>query len=288
MAVANFIPEVWSLKLLKIFDKSVVMAGLVNRDYEGEISDSGNTVHVRTFGDITINNYTRDQIVDYQGMTDPMSNMTIDQQKYFAFKLDDLDKAQADVKIMEGYSSRAAVSIKEVVDLHLHSHYADVPAANVVGGSSSAAPITLAKDNIYQYITQLGQKLDEANCPQEGRNLVITPKFKQMLVNAPEFIRATGMGDSVVTNGRIGEINNFSVSVTTNANTANGNTPLLAFTKDFISYASQVAKVEKVRPSGMFADAVQGLYLYGSKVFTNTSSSKGPDKCAALLWAEGV
>ncbi|MCE3234532.1 MAG: hypothetical protein K0Q50_712 [Vampirovibrio sp.] len=119
MAVANFIPEVWSKKLLKIFDKTCVMKKLVNTNYEGEIKKAGDTVHVRTFGDVTINDYTRDMVIQFETLADPMSDLTIDQQKYFAFKVDDLDKAQSDISILEGYAARAAIAIRDVVDTRL-------------------------------------------------------------------------------------------------------------------------------------------------------------------------
>jgi hypothetical protein len=265
MAVDNFISEVWSKKLLKVFDKTVVMANLVNREFEGEITAAGDTVRVRTFGNVTINDYTRDMTISYQALTDPMQTMTIDQQKYFAFKVDDLDKAQANVDILEGYASRAAIAIRDVVDSRLVAHYADVDAGNIIG--TNGAPITLTKTNIYSYITQLGELLDNANMPQEGRNLMITPKFKTMLLQSDEFTRATSLGDSVIQNGYIGNVAGFAVHVTTNNPAVSGVVNILAFTSDFISFASQVSKVETVRPHNMFADAVKGLYLYGSKVF---------------------
>ena len=286
MAVANFIPEIWSKKLQKILDKSCVMANLVNRDYEGEIKNAGDTVHVRTFGDVTVNNYTRDMVLTFQSLTDPMSDLVIDQQKYFAFKLDDLDKAQSDIKILEGYAKRAAEAIREVVDLRLHAHYADADADNIIG--SVGSPITLTKDNVYGYICDLGQKLDESNAPPDDRHLVGDPRLKNLLKKSPEFTHATGMGDKVITNGKIGTVGDFTVHVSTNLNSSSSNRPLLALTKDFISFASQVEKVEKVRPTNMFCDVVKGLYLYGSKVFTNTDTDKGPDKCGAVLWASGV
>jgi hypothetical protein len=65
MALSNFISEVWSKKLLKVFDKTMVMANLVNRNYEGDIQDAGDVVHVRTFGDVTINDYTRDMTISF-------------------------------------------------------------------------------------------------------------------------------------------------------------------------------------------------------------------------------
>ena len=284
MAVANFIPEIWSKKLLKIFDKTVVMAKLVNRDYEGEITKAGDTVHVRTFGDVTVNDYTRDMTIQFETLTDPMSDLVIDQQKYFAFKVDDLDKAQANVDILEGYASRAAIAIRDVVDTRLLSHYADVNSNNISG--SSGTPITLSVANVYQYIVTLGQKLDDSNAPVDGRNLVIPPAIKTLLLQSSQFVRDTNLGDNVVQNGKIGNVAGFDIHVSTNVPTVSTNRPLLAFTKDFISFASQVDKIEHVRPTNMFADAVKGLYLFGSKVFTNTDTGKGPDRCGAVLWAD--
>jgi hypothetical protein len=264
MALTNFIPEIWSKKLLKIFDKTAVMANLVNRDFEGDITASGDVVHVRTFGDVTVNDYTRDMTISFQSLTDPMVDLTIDQQKYFAFKVDDLDNAQANIDILEGYAGRAAIAIRDVVDSRLMGHYVDVDAGNVIG--TNGAPITLTKDNIYSYITQLGEKLDNCNVQHEGRNLVITPKFKTMLLQSTEFTRATSLGDNVIQNGYIGNVAGFAVHVSTNNPAVSGVVNLLAFTRDYISFASAVSKVETVRPYNMFADAVKGLYLYGSKV----------------------
>lgn len=283
MAVTNFIPEVWSKKLQKIFDETTVMANLVNRDYEGEIKSAGDVVHIRTFGDVTINDYTRDMTIDFQGLSDPMVDLTIDQQKYFAFKVDDLDKAQSDIGIMEGYSKRAAVAIRNVVDKRLHSHYADVPSANLVG--STGSPVTLSKSNIYEKVTLLGRKMSEANCPEEGRHLVGDPQFKQILLNCPEFVRATSLGDKVVQDGKIGTIAGFTVHCSTNLNTnGSGDVPILALTKEYITFANQVTQMEKVRPYNMFADAIKGLYLYGSKALTNTETDKGQDNCGGVLW----
>ena len=262
---SNFIPEVWSKKLLKIFDKSVVMAKLVNTDFEGDIQNAGDTVHVRTFGDVTINDYTRDMTLDFETLADPVQTMSIDQQKYFAFKVDDLDRAQTDMGILEGYTQRAAIAIRDVVDSHLLAHASDAASGNVIG--SAASPINLSKANIYQYITELGELLDEANVPDENRNLVIPPKAKTLLLQSEEFTRSTQLGDEVIQNGYIGNVAGFAVHSSTNMSPNSGVYDIMAFTPDFISYASQVNKVERVRPYNMFADAVKGLYLYGSKAF---------------------
>ena len=81
-----------------------------------------------------------------------------------------------------------------------------------------------------------------------------------MLLQADEFTRATSLGDNVIQNGYIGNVAGFNVHVTTNLAAESGVVNLMAFTKDYI-----------VRPYNMFADAVKGLYLYGSKVVKDTA-----------------
>ena len=56
MAITNFIPEIWSSKLLLNFQRDAVFAGLVNREYEGEAS-KGNTVHIAGITDVAIKDY---------------------------------------------------------------------------------------------------------------------------------------------------------------------------------------------------------------------------------------
>ena len=263
---AHFIPEVWTKKLLKIFDKLVVMKKLVNTDFEGELKRAGDTVNVRKFGNVTIGNYTRDANITYQALTPTLEQLTVTTQKYFAFTVDDLDAAQADINIMEGYSARAAIAIRDVVDTSLLAHYADTDAANIKG--TAAAPITLTKDNVYPYFLEMGEMLDDQNVDAEGRNVVVTPHVKRLI---KEFLgmRETAQGDTELRNGKVvSDFAGFNVYVSTNVPTATSAKPILFFTKDFISFVSQVAKVEHTRPSDTFADALRGLYLYDSKVFT--------------------
>ena len=61
MAITNFIPEVWAAELLSSLKKSLVYAGpgVVNRNYEGEISDSGDTVRITSISRPTVGTYTR-------------------------------------------------------------------------------------------------------------------------------------------------------------------------------------------------------------------------------------
>ena len=267
MGYANFVPEVWSKEIGKIFDKQTVMAGLVNTRFEGEIKKAGDTVYVRTFGNVTVSDYTRNMTINYEVLTDPMQTMVIDQQKYFAFKVDNLDAAQSNIGILEGYTERAAVAMRNVIDTRLLNHLNDCHTDNIIG--AGASPVALTTANIYGQIVRLSERLDNKNVFDGKRSLVISPAVKSLLLQSDQFTRASSLGDSVVQNGFIGNVAGFGVYVTTNMPTiAGGIVPVLAFTEDFISFASQVTEVETVRPTDSFTTAVRGLYLYASKVFS--------------------
>ena len=53
----TFIPEIWSGKLIEKFYASTVLAAISNTDYEGEIKNQGDKVHIRTKPTITIHDY---------------------------------------------------------------------------------------------------------------------------------------------------------------------------------------------------------------------------------------
>jgi len=75
---------------------------------------------------------------------------------------------------------------------------ADMATATNGGGAN---PIALTKSNIYDMVTAIAEKMDTNNMPTNDRRLILSPKEKRLLANAPELLRSTSMGDSVVTGG---------------------------------------------------------------------------------------
>ena len=95
MAITNFVPDLWSAKILVALRKKAVAAGLVNRDYEGEIKRMGDSVKITSINDVTIGSYTAHNDITWEDIDDATRSLLIDQAKYFAFELDDIERAQA-------------------------------------------------------------------------------------------------------------------------------------------------------------------------------------------------
>lgn len=270
--LSNFIPEIWSKKLSILLDKSGVMMQCVNRDYEGEIKNSGDTVHIRTFGDVTVKTYAGS--ITYDELTSPTQSLLIDQKKYFAFKVDDVSKAQSNIDIMAGYLDRAKVAIDLAKDTFLLAKHADVPAGNTVG--TDLAPVALTKDNIYENFVAVGKALKKTNAISKGQKpfIIINPDIEALLIQAPQFIQASQAGDKALREGSIGRIAGLEVLVCTNFEAVDGKLYVMAGTNNAVTFASQVVEVESLRLQDSFDTAVRGLYVYGAKTVVPNALAK--------------
>lgn len=272
-----FIPEYWSKKLNKKLDDVGVMKECVNREYEGEIKNAGDKVNIQEVGDITINTYDPDDQnftgITYQKLTGTTQALEIDQQKYFAFEIDDVTKAQANVKLTDKYISRAAYAIEIVKDTFLLSKRADVDSGNVVSGYGTSST-ALTKDNVYKMFVELKKKLRTANAiNQKGKDAsgrrpwaVVNPDVEALILLSPEMKdRGSALADKTVREGTVYDFCGFDVMVATNMKTVSNVVEVLAGIEDAITFAGQVSKVEHIRSEKGFKDYVRGLYLYGGK-----------------------
>ena len=64
MSVQNFIPALWSARLIEFLRKNLVYVNLCNRNWEGEIKAYGDTVKIGQIGIPTVKDYTKNQDID--------------------------------------------------------------------------------------------------------------------------------------------------------------------------------------------------------------------------------
>ena len=105
MAITNFIPELWSANILLELQKNLVYGSAVNRDYEGDIANYGDTVHITGIAHISVGDYTAHTDITIEPATDnDAGELVINQSKYFAFEIDDVEKRQAMNNLTAAYS----------------------------------------------------------------------------------------------------------------------------------------------------------------------------------------
>ena len=264
MAIDNFIPSVWSARLIKANDKALVFGSVANRDYEGDISNFGDTVKISELGDITVATYTKNTTsISPETLTDAQRNLQINQAKYFAFEVDDVDKAQQKPKVMDEAMRKAAYALADQQDQYIASLHADAGITSDLG--TTTTPIEITSSNVLDYISLVGQKMDESNVPTLDR-WMICPAWFFHKINLAKIDLQNPNQDHIV-NGHIGRVFGINLFLSNNfVNTTSTKYKLIAGVRDSISFAGQLVKIEAYRPEGAFSDAVKCLALYGAKV----------------------
>lgn len=268
MAVNTFIPEVWSARLLYNLQKAQVFAqpGVVNRDYEGDISQAGDTVRIQAIGAVTIGSYTKNTNISApETLTDAETTLAIDQAKYFNFQVDDIDRRQVRVDLIDAAMREAGYALSDTADQLIAGLYAS--AGNAVASSGSPETDLGTAGKAYEHIVEVGVELDEANVPSEGRWIIVPPWYHSKLLLDDRFVKSgTDSAAAALANGQVGEAAGFRILKSNNVSNDATTWRIMAGNSMAISYAEQIKNVEAYRPELRFADGVKGLHLYGAKV----------------------
>ena len=268
MSLNNFSPKVWSARLLFNLNRVQVYTqqGVINRDYEGEISQAGDSVKINSIGRVTVGQYTKNtNIGDPETLDDAGQMLKITQSDFFNFAIDDVDKVQANVKLMDAAMQEAGWGLRDSADSFVASLYTDIAAANYIG--SDGAPVTPDKTTAYEKLVDLKTLLDGNNVPTDGRWCIIPPWYEGLLLKDDRFVHATQLGDTVLRNGQVGRAAGFDLLSSNNVPNIGGiKYKVIAGHPVAWSYADQITEVEGYRPQQRFGDAMKGLHLYGAKV----------------------
>lgn len=278
----TFIPEIWSGKIIQNYYDATVLAQISQTDYEGEIKNQGDKVIIRTTPSITTRRYNKGQNLTLQRPEAPTVELLIDYGRYWATIIDDIDKVQSDIKQMDLWSKEASETMKIDLDSDvLADFYADASADNAgatagkrsndIDLGTTGAPVVLTKTNIIDKILEAGEVLDQQSAPEDGRYFLI-PAWARTLLMKSDLKNAsvTGDGTSVMRNGRLGEIDRFTLYSSNLLSTATdgGNTVtnFIFGHKSALTYAAQLTNLETLRAESTFGTIMRGLMVCGWKV----------------------
>jgi len=200
-------PEIFSKELLRQLKDYGVMFNCVNRDYEGEVKNQGDSVTIRQLGDVTVSTHDDTTPMTYEELTANKQTMPVDQAKDFKFLIKTIPQKQSDIKALgEKYLSSVKKDVANVKDAYLHAlGIAGVDTDNQMGTTAITA------DTIYGILCDMFTKLSRANAiDADGRGadgkrpfLILPPEVVGIVRKSPEAIHATAQGDETIRKGTI-------------------------------------------------------------------------------------
>lgn len=271
----NFIPsEVMTVMVDEAMRTNLVAMAVCNTKYEGVIAQYGSSVKIPVIGDINVGNYSKNTDITIQTLDSSSGILNIDQQKYFAFNIDDIDAKQSIVDLASVAADRAGYTVANEIDKYLFQ--VTMSGCALQGSTYSlgtaASPISVSYDgvasgsiHVYQALGQLSKVLSQNHVPQVGRFAVIPSWMEMQLVQAGIISKSTA-DEGAYTNGKVGKVLGFDIYVSENLINASSNaTEMYAGITDATSFAGQINSVEYDRIEKQFGSLVKGLAVFGAK-----------------------
>lgn len=274
MSIKNFIPTIWSDMLVNRYEEMAVFAPLMNRSYEADVVNYGDTIKVNTLGDF--DDYAYTGTVTYTDMDDSSQFIKIDQKRVISKQIDDVDAAQIKPKLVSEYGMHFAQGFLRTQEAYLGGLYTS---AGITSGSTSS-PTSITSANVISKIGDIAAEMDENDVPDDGRVAVVAPWLAQKMVLAG-VIRDTDNSD-ILSAGYIGNFQGFQV-YKSNRISKSGTTwyaNMFFRRNDTIALVDQIKDMEALRLESPYADGLRSMMVYGAKVLR-------PESLAVGYFAEG-
>lgn len=290
----TFLNEVWATRLLMDLEAESVYKQRGNQNYQADASNA-NKVHIgKMTADITIGNYAKNtDITNPQILTDSDTVLTMNQQKFFNFYVDDIATAQIRPNFMSEAMRKSAIAIAQTIDTKVSSDILlGVPGGNaMVVDIDDALSVLEGGRALLTVISDLKTKMRVANISKSITPwAVLSPGYldvleKYFLLEGKSGVFLPGTSEQVLRSGFMGNLLGIDIFWSNRApqsgNTGEIKDIIIAGTTDAFTYADNVTETVAYRPEKRFGDAVKGLYVYGVKVtepsqlfkITNTGSS---------------
>ena len=209
---ANF-EEFWSRRLQRVSEKIATFRKITSLE-EASTLKKGDTVHRPYMGALVANTLGATGAYTRQDISTTDESMTVGDPVEATYYVQDPDVIQSKYSVFKNFNDRAAYALSNKLDGDVLGEYdqADSVVANYeLGGGGTASDgvgFTLTVSNLLKVFTRANKKLDLQNLGLGERKAVISPSFKQVLI---EYLagKESSLGDSTGRNGHIGKFGGF-------------------------------------------------------------------------------
>ena len=185
-----FIPEVWAKYTVAILQKYLVAGRLVHRDFENEVKMFGDTVNTRRPSTFTVDRKDDNDNIATQDVSATNIPVVLNMHPYCSFIIKDGEASLSMEDLVARHLDGAVKAMAEFIDASVTGQYTQFLAAGQVGGRLGG----LTNANYQQYLTETGEVMDNLNVPQDGRNLLVTPHTKALILQNQPLVGADQRG----------------------------------------------------------------------------------------------
>lgn len=257
----------------EIFTKESKKSLLTNQDYDWT---GAHTIKVYKITTSEMQDYKRNPVAGFTGsrygeikdLDATTEEMTLKKDRSFTFVIDKLDNEETAGQLAA--ASALARQQRQVVIPEVDTYTYGVMAT---GAGTKPAAVTLTDENIYTEILKAGTALDNADVPEDNRQLVVTPDVYQLMKRCKDIVMETNIGNDLRIRGVIANLDGANVI----------KVPAARLLKNFgFMLAHPVATVAPTKledykihqdPPGISGSLVEGRICYDAFVLENKAKA---------------
>lgn len=257
----------------EIFTKESKKSLLTNQDYDWT---GAHTIKVYKITTSEMQDYKRNPVAGFTGsrygeikdLYATTEEMTLKKDRSFTFVIDKLDNEETAGQLAA--ASALARQQRQVVIPEVDTYTYGVMAT---GAGTKPAAVTLTDENIYTEILKAGTALDNADVPEDNRQLVVTPDVYQFMKRCKDIVMETNIGNDLRIRGVIANLDGANVI----------KVPAARLPKNFgFMLAHPVATVAPTKledykihqdPPGISGSLVEGRICYDAFVLENKAKA---------------
>lgn len=257
----------------EIFTKESKKSLLTNQDYDWT---GAHTIKVYKITTSEMQDYKRNPVAGFTGsrygeikdLDATTEEMTLKKDRSFTFVIDKLDNEETAGQLAA--ASALARQQRQVVIPEVDTYTYGVMAT---GAGTKPAAVTLTDENIYTEILKAGTVLDNADVPEDNRQLVVTPDVYQLMKRCKDIVMETNIGNDLRIRGVIANLDGANVI----------KVPAARLPKNFgFMLAHPVATVAPTKledykihqdPPGISGSLVEGRICYDAFVLENKAKA---------------
>ena len=199
---------------LKYVDEKFATASkkqlVTNQDFKW---DGAHAVKVYSVTTASMNDYDREgagatasRYGAVEGLNAVTQTMVLRKDRSFTFAIDKLDADETKMQLQAATALER--QLREVVIPEIDTYVFNEMTANA---GIKAEAVALTAENIFDEILKANKALDDAEVPETGRYLIVTPDVYVMLKRSPDIVLATDIGEQLRLQGVIAMIDGANV-----------------------------------------------------------------------------
>lgn len=284
--VTNFVPNVWSARFLSRLRERLTWDSVVNRNYQGDIAQAGDTVKVPVpASSVTVRDYVRDtDIADPELADGSTVDLNIDKMKYANIAVDDVDAAQSRPRVMDDLMAESAYQMALTVDNDIQAEVNEAWHIDrrVAALTDALSPAATFVPKLLQAFAKATRVFEEANIRGAGWAIVppgIVEALSVYFASASGTVFSPATAEQSLRNGFSGMLFGWRLYQTnlvprgdtraagtaTKAGQASDQRIWLGRGNETTTFASQIVENIAYRPEKRFSSAVKMLHVYGVK-----------------------